>query len=63
MTYTIKDITDIADIPTAKLIEIQGHTAVYRMANKQIVTLTIEGEREKIPIFIAGAWLTKEGVK
>ena len=41
MTYTIRDITDIADIPTAKLIDVVGHTAVYRLGNGQIVTLTI----------------------
>ena len=73
MTYTIHDLTSIVDIPTAKLVEIKGATAVYRLANKQIVTLTIlptlaqwgKGEREKIPItnIIAGAWLTKEGLK
>ena len=65
MNYTIRDITDIVDIPTAELVEIKGATAVYRLANKQIVTLTIKGKREKIPItdIIAGAWLTEEGVK
>ena len=68
MNYTIRDLTDIADIPTAKLIEIQGPTAVYRLGNGQIVTLTIlptlaqtedsesyaEVSRERIPSWVIG---------
>ena len=61
MTYTIHDLTSIVDIPTAKLVEIKGPTAVYRLANKQIVTLTIlptlaqteaEVSRERMPCWV-----------
>ena len=61
MTYTIHDLNSIVDIPTAKLIEIQGHTAVYRLGNGQIVTLTIlpalaqteaEVSRERMPYWV-----------
>ena len=61
MTYTIHDLTNIVDIPTAELVEIKGPTAVYRLANKQIVTLTIlptaaqteaEVSRERMPYWV-----------
>ena len=57
MTYTIRDIIDIVDIPTATLVaEIPAQaTAIYRMGNGQVITLTI------LPTAVQ--WYKKEGVK